>query len=199
MSSAIVFSCRKHLLFVVIYYTRVSILQRREAARDEIFRSKIPASSITGPWALSAVPHRQNFRAYNSRHCRKSENDSTGQASPDTPNLASIPYRFKAGASGSKMAPMDGHHHRSTTKVSHKPFKSRHASKGALKEKSKGAHLPLHLFLFPGSLRCEITCANTKPLQQQAKSKAATAESGARRTSRSCRSWTGATRRSRSG
>ncbi|KAL0258870.1 ribosome biogenesis protein tsr1 [Diplodia seriata] len=36
------------------------------------------------------------------------------------------------------MAPMDGHHHRSTTKVSQKPYKSRHASKSALKEKSKG-------------------------------------------------------------
>ncbi|KAK8174199.1 hypothetical protein IWX90DRAFT_512573 [Phyllosticta citrichinensis] len=34
---------------------------------------------------------------------------------------------------------MDGqHHHRSTTKSSHKPFKSRHASKSALKEQSKG-------------------------------------------------------------
>ncbi|GAB1204923.1 hypothetical protein APSETT445_003587 [Aspergillus pseudonomiae] len=30
------------------------------------------------------------------------------------------------------------HHHRSTTKSSHKPFKTKHASKGALKEKAKG-------------------------------------------------------------
>ncbi|PNS16844.1 Ribosome bioproteinsis protein tsr1 [Sphaceloma murrayae] len=30
------------------------------------------------------------------------------------------------------------HHHRSTTKVSHKPFKSKHLSKGAIKEKQKG-------------------------------------------------------------
>ncbi|EAW14137.1 small subunit rRNA maturation protein TSR1 [Aspergillus clavatus NRRL 1] len=30
------------------------------------------------------------------------------------------------------------HHHRSTTKSSHKPFKTKHASKGALKEKDKG-------------------------------------------------------------
>ncbi|KAF2141227.1 uncharacterized protein K452DRAFT_351397 [Aplosporella prunicola CBS 121167] len=37
------------------------------------------------------------------------------------------------------MAPMEGqHHHRSTTKVAQKPYKSRHASKSALKEKSKG-------------------------------------------------------------
>lgn len=30
------------------------------------------------------------------------------------------------------------HHHRSTTKVNHKPFKSKHLSKGALKEQQKG-------------------------------------------------------------
>ncbi|KAF2090363.1 putative pre-rRNA processing protein Tsr1 [Saccharata proteae CBS 121410] len=37
------------------------------------------------------------------------------------------------------MAPMSGqHHHRSTTKVAQKPYKSRHASKSALKEQSKG-------------------------------------------------------------
>ncbi|KAJ5290855.1 hypothetical protein N7478_000106 [Penicillium angulare] len=30
------------------------------------------------------------------------------------------------------------HHHRSTTKVSHKPYKTKHASKSALKEKAKG-------------------------------------------------------------
>ncbi|KAJ9265550.1 hypothetical protein DTO195F2_1589 [Paecilomyces variotii] len=38
------------------------------------------------------------------------------------------------------MAPItqSGHHHRSTTKVSHKAFKSKHATKGALKEQAKG-------------------------------------------------------------
>lgn len=35
------------------------------------------------------------------------------------------------------MAPIE-HHHRSTTKTSHKPFKSKHLTKSALKEKSKG-------------------------------------------------------------
>ncbi|KAJ5405439.1 hypothetical protein N7465_006723 [Penicillium sp. CMV-2018d] len=30
------------------------------------------------------------------------------------------------------------HHHRSTTKVSHKPYKSKHASKSALKDQAKG-------------------------------------------------------------
>lgn len=38
------------------------------------------------------------------------------------------------------MAPIaEAHHHRSTTKASHKPFKSKHSSKGFLKELSKGA------------------------------------------------------------
>ncbi|KAL9028058.1 MAG: hypothetical protein Q9196_003522, partial [Gyalolechia fulgens] len=37
------------------------------------------------------------------------------------------------------MAPMPGdHHHRSTTKVAHKPFKSRHATKGMIKDITKG-------------------------------------------------------------
>jgi len=38
------------------------------------------------------------------------------------------------------MAPMaaSSHHHRSTTKKDKKGFKSRHATKGALKEQSKG-------------------------------------------------------------
>lgn len=50
------------------------------------------------------------------------------------------------------MAPMDGqHHHRSTTKVAQKPYKSRHASKTALKEKSKGNAAPRPVP--PGTLR----------------------------------------------
>lgn len=35
-------------------------------------------------------------------------------------------------------APAAGHHHRSTTKADHKPFKGRHASKSALKDRNKG-------------------------------------------------------------
>ncbi|KAJ9619306.1 ribosome biogenesis protein tsr1 [Taxawa tesnikishii (nom. ined.)] len=35
------------------------------------------------------------------------------------------------------MAP-EQHHHRSTTKASHKPYKTKHSSKGALKERNKG-------------------------------------------------------------
>jgi pre-rRNA-processing protein TSR1 len=36
------------------------------------------------------------------------------------------------------MAPNPEHHHRSTTKTTNKPFKSKHATKSALKERSKG-------------------------------------------------------------
>jgi pre-rRNA-processing protein TSR1 len=50
--------------------------------------------------------------------------------------VATIPFRPKASGG---MAPIpDSHHHRSTSKVPHKPFKSRHASKGLLKKLSKG-------------------------------------------------------------
>lgn len=35
------------------------------------------------------------------------------------------------------MAPGE-HHHRSTTKQAHKPYKSKHMSKGAIKDKNKG-------------------------------------------------------------
>ena len=36
------------------------------------------------------------------------------------------------------MAPMTEHHHRNTTKVSHKPFKSRHATKSLIRDLAKG-------------------------------------------------------------
>jgi pre-rRNA-processing protein TSR1 len=47
----------------------------------------------------------------------------------------SLPFRFQAGSKATSIGP---HHHRSTTKVSQKSFKSKHATKGALKEKAKG-------------------------------------------------------------
>ena len=54
-----------------------------------------------------------------------------------------LPFRLKAGGSrrNDTMAPISTsvHHHRSTTKIDHKPFKSRFASKSALKDKAKGA------------------------------------------------------------
>ncbi|KIW62342.1 hypothetical protein PV04_10523 [Phialophora macrospora] len=54
----------------------------------------------------------------------------------------SLPLRFKAGGSAGStaMAPIttSAHHHRSTTKVDHKPFKSRFTSKNALKDRAKG-------------------------------------------------------------
>jgi hypothetical protein len=56
-----------------------------------------------------------------------------------TSKLASLdlPYRFKAGGKGKMPAPV-AHSHRNTTKVTHKPFKARKATKGALKEILKG-------------------------------------------------------------
>jgi pre-rRNA-processing protein TSR1 len=51
---------------------------------------------------------------------------------------SSIPFRFKAGGSGTSNMSAPGHHHRSTTKQSKKGFKSRHATKSSLKEQSKG-------------------------------------------------------------
>lgn len=54
--------------------------------------------------------------------------------------LASLPYRFKSGGESSKMpGPVaTGHSHRPTTKVSHKAFKSKHATKSALRDAAKG-------------------------------------------------------------
>lgn len=51
----------------------------------------------------------------------------------------SIPFRFKAGGN-QVMAPINstGHHHRSTTKADQKAFKSRYATKSALKDQAKG-------------------------------------------------------------
>src|ERR1700761_253378 len=53
-----------------------------------------------------------------------------------------VPFRFKAGGTGSSAAAMapntSAHHHRNTTKVDHKPFKSRFASKSALRDRAKG-------------------------------------------------------------
>ena len=48
-----------------------------------------------------------------------------------------LPFRFKA---GTNMGPavVNGHHHRSTTKQTQKPFKSRHATKSAAKDRFKG-------------------------------------------------------------
>ena len=49
--------------------------------------------------------------------------------------MASIPLRLKASGG---MAPVTEHHHRSTTKISHKPFKSRHATKSLIRDLAKG-------------------------------------------------------------
>jgi hypothetical protein len=52
------------------------------------------------------------------------------------PNYFVKPTLFRKGTP--IMAPTD-HHHRSTTKQAHKPYKSKHMSKGAIKDKNKGA------------------------------------------------------------
>jgi len=53
-----------------------------------------------------------------------------------------LPFRFKAGgdSNGNKMPGLTGggHSHRPTTKSSNKPFKSRKATKGSLREAAKG-------------------------------------------------------------
>jgi pre-rRNA-processing protein TSR1 len=38
---------------------------------------------------------------------------------------------------------VDGHHHRSTTKVNQKSFKTRHASKSFLRDQAKGSFVAL--------------------------------------------------------
>ena len=53
--------------------------------------------------------------------------------------LASIPFRFKGSSGANNMATQTVHHHRSTTKTTNKPFKSKHASKGTVKDQEKGA------------------------------------------------------------
>ena len=73
---------------------------------------------------------------------------SCGEKSPSVCAVhdMSLAFRFKAGGSGGNpsMAPTmtSVHHHRSTTKQEHKPFKSRHASKSALKDAAKGGLHP---------------------------------------------------------
>ena len=69
------------------------------------------------------VPHLLNFG-------RKYGPDSLTSA-------MAIPFRFKAGSAVMAPSP-EPHHHRTTTKQSHKPFKSRHATKSLIKEIAKG-------------------------------------------------------------
>ncbi|KAJ6160769.1 Ribosome biogenesis protein tsr1 [Penicillium chermesinum] len=55
------------------------------------------------------------------------------------------------------------HHHRSTTKVSHKPFKSKHASKSALKDQAKAYNI--------FQVKSRMSGVLAKPPHQQLKSK----------------------------
>lgn len=54
--------------------------------------------------------------------------------------VESLPFRFKAGGEGKMSSAAVAHSHRPTTKVSHKGFKSRKATKSDLRERSKGIH-----------------------------------------------------------
>jgi hypothetical protein len=49
-----------------------------------------------------------------------------------------LPFRFKAGGNGHNMAASAVHHHRNDTCKPNKPFKSKFASKGSLKDRDKG-------------------------------------------------------------
>lgn len=53
-------------------------------------------------------------------------------------NLESLPFRFKAGGNGKMPTAVANHSHRPTTKVSHKPFKSKAATKHELRDRAKG-------------------------------------------------------------
>ena len=86
---------------------------------------------------------RSRYKLFRTAYCPHIRSTPTqdgslcSQRESKTVALASIPFRFKAG--GAAMAPSpDAHHHRNTTKVSHKPFKSRHATKSFIKELAKG-------------------------------------------------------------
>lgn len=63
-------------------------------------------------------------------------------------NVASLPFRFKAGGDGKMSPAVVQHSHRPTTKVANKPFKSRHATKGALRNAAKGMKVgPYYWFI----------------------------------------------------
>lgn len=75
-------------------------------------------------------------------HCRQQRQQtidvSSASALSSLSNVASLPFRFKAGGDGKMPATVASHSHRPTTKVANKPFKARKATKSALREASKG-------------------------------------------------------------
>lgn len=72
-------------------------------------------------------------------HYHNHDSEETNQSCSSEPNLAStLPFRFRAGGSANMAPDQASHHHRSTTKAANKPFKAKHLTKGAQKEKSKG-------------------------------------------------------------
>lgn len=85
------------------------------------------------------------------------------------------------------------HHHRPTTKKEHKPFKSRHATKGAIKNLSKGV---LSFYSDPTCIYIYIFLIANISLQE--KSRLASGVAAKPPTSSSCRSSSGGTRPVRS-
>ena len=90
----------------------------------------------------------------------------------------SLPFRFREEGSGGSKAPISmAHHHRSTTKISHKPFKPRFASKGSLRDQSKGTFRAPRL-----AQRSEINIS----IQARLKSTGSTAADGEHPINKSC-------------
>lgn len=59
------------------------------------------------------------------------------------------------------------HHHRSTTKASNKPYKSRHASKSSVKDKEKGAPVvpcSFQGFVVSNSVQAKLSGVPARPL-----------------------------------
>lgn len=80
-------------------------------------------------------------------------------------NLASssLPFRFKAGGDGGKMpSAVASHSHRATTKVNNKAFKSRKATKGAMRDQLKGkmSHAGQHSQHMPSWALCAFILAH---------------------------------------
>ena len=98
-------------------------MRRVEVRQKEILRGRnLPA--LASEFRRQNPPQRYDSTEY------------VVDTTPMTPPPPSLPFRFKAGPA---MAPMpEVHHHRNSTKSSHKPFKSRHATKSLIKELAKG-------------------------------------------------------------
>lgn len=115
---------------MTIHHIEPKDLIDREVAIDKLF------------WYSRVFEFNHNFASkVNCLPPRRSQPRSLSvrQVSANAANLAAtLPFRFRAGGD-TPMAPITSdHHHRSTTKPSNKAFKTRHASKSAIKDRTKG-------------------------------------------------------------